>query len=131
MTIKVWKEGSNHKVFTIADKGEECRIDVGVGTSRLSYGDSIAIMTHSGTVRISGNHVHELMKSILRFSSRDMLECWIHFALVTNQAAGRKEIDLNGDRLSFDKGDVDWEKENREREINFNDNYFKRNKETA
>jgi len=129
MTIKAWP--SYHKAteeLTIADKGQECRIDVSVGESSLAYGDSISIKTHAGTVRINGNHVHELMKSVLRFSSREMLETWIRFALLTNKAAGRKVIDLDTDYFDFDEWQVEQEKEDREWETKWNDNYF--NKET-
>jgi hypothetical protein len=129
MTIKAWPR--HHKVtsnLTIADKGQECRIDVSVGESRLTYGDSISIMTRAGTVRINGKHVHELMKSVLRFSSREMLETWIRFALLTNKAAGRRDIDLDTDYFDFDEWQVKEEKDSREWETKWNDNYF--NKET-
>lgn len=124
MTIKVWKRDYIDRALTIANKGKECRIDVAIGTNSRWYDDTIKITTHSGTVKINGNHVHEMMKSIIRFSSRDMLETWIRFALLTNQAAGRKEIDLNGDRFSFEEYHVDKEKRDREREIEWNNNYF-------
>lgn len=130
MTIKVWPKQHRHtEKLTIADKGEECRIDVSVGESPLAYGDIISILTHEGTVRISGNHVHELMKSVLRFSSKDMLETWIRFALLTNKAAGRKDIDMTTDYFELHNHQVEQEKEDREREYNWNQNYF--NKEVA
>ena len=129
MTIKAWPRGyKTIEDLTIADKGQECLINVSVGESRLPYGDSISIMTRAGTVKINGNHVHELMKSILRFSSRDMLETWIRFALLTNKAAGRRDIDLTTDYFDFDEYQVEQEKEDREWETKWNDNYF--NKET-
>ena len=129
MTIKAWPRYHRTKEeLTIADKGQECRIDVSVGESRLAYGDSISIKTYEGTVRINGNHVHELMKSVLRFSSREMLETWIRFALLTNKAAGRRDINLGTDYFDFDEWQLEQEKEDREWETKWNDNYF--NKET-
>lgn len=132
MTIKAWPRG--HKVtelLTIADKGKECRIDISIGTSRLAYGDSINIMTHNGSVEINGNHVHELMKSILRFSSREMLETWIRFALLTNRAAERRDIDLSTDFFDLEEWDIEYEKENREREVEWNNNYFTKRETVA
>ena len=86
-------------------------------------------MTHEGTVKINGNHVHELMKSVLRFSSREMLETWIRFALLTNKASGRRDIDLSTDYFDLDEWQVKTEKEDRDLETKWNDNYF--NKEMA
>jgi len=129
MTIKAWSRYQKPMTeLTIADKGQECRIDILIGNSRLAYGDTIAIKTYAGTVKINGNHVHELMKSILRFSSRNMLETWIRFALLTNKAAGRRDIDLDTDYFDFDEWQVKEEKDSREWETKWNDNYF--NKET-
>ena len=132
MTIKTYTNLPirEYEPIVIADKGKECRIDIDIGTSRLAYGDSIDIMTHDGSVRISGNHVHELMKSILRFSSRDMLKLWIHFALVTNKAAGRKDIDLKTDYFDVTKWQEEEEKEMRDWEEEWNSKYFTK-KETV
>jgi hypothetical protein len=130
MTIKAWdKHQKPMKELTIADKGQECRIDILIGNSRIAYGDNISIMTHEGTIKISGNHVHELMRSILRFSSREMLETWIRFALLTNKASGRRDIDLSTDYFDLDEWQVKTEKEDRDLETKWNDNYF--NKEMA
>ena len=127
MTIKVWnRRSSNPSPKVIAEKGVECCIDVSIGQSRSFYGDSITIKTHEGTVKINGNHVHELMKSILRFSNKEMLECWISFALITNKAAGRKEIDLTTDLYQLDEWKVEQEKDSRDREQTWNKNYFDR-----
>jgi len=123
MTIKVNADRLD-RALTIADKGIECRIDVDV-TCRTRYGDSIKIQTHDGIVQITGNHVHELMKSILRFSSKEMLETWIRFALTTNKASDDRDIDLSTDFYEIDKYDVEYEQRQRENEIEWNANYSK------
>jgi len=123
VTIKVNTDRLDRTV-TIADKGKECRIDVDV-SCRTRYGDSVAIYTHEGSITFTGNHVHELMKSILRFSSKEMLETWIRFALTTNKASDDPNIDLSTDYYDISDYSVEYEREMRENEIEWNANYYK------
>ena len=124
MTIKTRSAYGHKGTYEIAGKGQECRIDVAVGNTRSYYDDKINILTHHGDVWISGNHVHELMKSILRFSSPKMLETWIRFALLTNKADGRKDIDLASDYFDLCEWDINAEKFDRNRELEWNNKYF-------
>lgn len=125
MTIKICREYADHTdSSTIAGRGEECRIDVNIGRYAGAYSDSIDILTHAGHVSITGNHVHELMKSVLRFSSRSMLKEWIRFALLTNKAADREDIDLTSDFFAQSKHALRCEKHQRMMEQEFNSAYF-------
>lgn len=125
MTIKVYIEYADHTdSATIAGRGKECRIDVNIGRLAGAYSDSIDILTHNGHVSITGNHVHELMKSLLRFSSRSMLKEWIRFALLTNKAADQEDIDLTSDFFAQSKHALRCEKSQRMLEQEFNAAYF-------
>jgi hypothetical protein len=130
MTIKAQSNYGNQDILTIADKGQECRIDVDVGRKVGSYSDTINIITYNGDISISGKHVHELMRSILRFSSPRMLQIWIRFALLTNKAAGNKDIDFTLDYFDFDDYDIEHEQDMRKIEMEWNANYFRNQEET-
>ena len=95
-----------------------------IGRLAGAYSDSIDILTYHGQVSITGNHVHELMKSLLRFSSRRMLKEWIRFALLTNKAADREDIDLTSDFFAQSKHALRCEKSQRMLEQEFNSAYF-------
>lgn len=125
MTIKVSYEYADHTDrLTIAGKGKQCRIDVNIGRYAGAYSDSIDILTHEGHVSITGNHVHELMKSVLRFSSRSMLKEWIRFALLTNKAAGQDDIDLTAGFFAQSAHAIRSEATQRMLETEFNSAYF-------
>lgn len=125
MTIKASYEYADHTdSVTIAGKGIECRIDVNIGRYAGAYSDSIDILTYNGHVSITGNHVHELMKSVLRFSSRSMLKEWIRFALLTNKAAGQDDIDLTSDFFAQSDYAIAYEGRQRRNEKEFNSVYF-------
>lgn len=128
MTITAVSKYAALKNIKVAPSGTDCCIDVDIKCNRRGYKDSIYISTSRGHVKINGNHVHELMKSVLRFADRDMLELWVQFAIVTNKAAGRKDLDtsVDGSRWS-----IEYEKKDRETELKFNEHFRQRQKERA
>lgn len=128
MTITAVSKYAALKSIKVAPSGTDCCIDVDINCNRRGYKDSIYISTSRGHVKINGNHVHELMKSVLRFADRDMLELWVQFAIVTNKAAGRKDLDtsVDGSRWS-----IEYEKKDRETELKFNEHFRQRQKERA
>lgn len=105
---------------------EELVIEVEAKANQSKYSPSVTIRSSGGIIEIKGNHFHELVKALLRYSDRDFKQVLSDFIAVTNDAAGGAPIvplDLEKARKEMS---VKMEADARKREKCFNETMKKR-----
>jgi len=86
------------------------------GTHR--YNDWISLEDYEGEVFIKGNHVHDLVSSILRYSSPYMRKLYKELLDITDVATHHKA----NDKYNFDSYQIEAEKRKRKHETKYNQN---------
>ena len=100
---------------------EELVIDVSAKGSSSVYDASVIILSSGGRIELKGNHFHELVKALLRYSDRDFKQVLYNFLAITNDAAGGlplEALDLTEARKSRT---VQIEADSRAQEKRYND----------
>lgn len=126
MVMRVYKHTSSRYTTygntPLVPRGQVLEID---GHSELAismsihgdkYADWIDIEDYQGEISIKGRHVHEIISSILRFSSPIMRKHYRNLLDITEVATG----DNKRDESSFSDADISFEKRRREREEKWN-----------
>ena len=91
---------------------------VQVGIDGTQYKDWISIKNYEGSIKFKGNHVHELVTAILRFSSKGMRDNYKTLLTLTDHATGSKPYQPE----PFTDFDIEWEKKIRKNEKEWNEN---------
>ena len=86
------------------------------GTHR--YNDWISLEDYEGEVFIKGNHVHDLVSSILRYSSPYMRKLYKELLDITDVVTHYK----SNDEYNFHSSQIEAEKTKRKHEIKYNQN---------
>jgi hypothetical protein len=86
------------------------------GTHR--YDDWISLEDYEGEVFIKGNHVHDLVSSILRYSSPYMRKLYKELLDITDVVTNHKD----NDKYNFDISQIEAEKRKRKHETKYNKN---------
>ena len=86
------------------------------GTQR--YNDWISLEDYEGEVFIKGNHVHDLVSSILRYSSPYMRKLYKELLDITDVVTNHKA----NDKYNFDISQIEAEKRKRKNETKYNQN---------
>ena len=86
------------------------------GTYR--YNDWISLEDYEGEVFIKGNHVHDLVSSLLRYSSPYMRKLYKELLDITDVATHHKA----NDKYNFDSSQIEAEKRKRKHETKYNQN---------
>ena len=86
------------------------------GTHR--YDDWISLEDYEGEVFIKGNHVHDLVSSILRYSSPYMRKLYKELLDITDVVTNHKA----NDKYNFDISQIEAEKRKRKHETKYNKN---------
>ena len=112
---------SNNKGHRQSVSGrEELVIEVNASASASVYDAYVTILSSGGKIEIKGQHFHELLKALMRYSDRSFKQLMHDFLIITNDAAGDeplKPLDLTEARAN---GMIDRELDNRQLEQVFN-----------
>ena len=114
MVMRVYKHRvGNKKVFEI-DGHKEVAINMSINGE--AYRDWIDIEHRIGTISIKGGHVHDIISSILRFSSSTMRKHYRELLDMTDIVTGSKRLQDS----DFSDADVSYEERRRKNEIEWN-----------
>ena len=102
----------------VLEMGGRSELIVQVGIDGTQYKDWISIKNYEGSIEFTGNHVHELVTAILRFSSKGMRDKYKTLLTLTDHATGSKPYQPE----PFTDFDIKWEKERRKNEKEWNKN---------
>ena len=95
-------------------------IEVNASASASVYDAYVTILSSGGKIEIKGQHFHELLKALMRYSDRSFKQLMHDFLIITNDADGGeplRPLDLTEARTN---GMVDRESDNRQIEQAFN-----------
>ena len=92
MVTRVYKNRKSRYEFSseLVPKGQVLEIkgrqeiSVQIGISGIKYADWISINDYEGSIELKGNHVHELVTAILRFSSKRMRDTYRQLLDITD-----------------------------------------------
>ena len=81
------------------------------------YRDWLVIEHYAGSVSFKGNHVHDLISSIIRFSTPNMRKHYRNLLNITDKVTGKTSKDIH----KFSEFQIKCEKGNREHQQKFNE----------
>jgi len=102
------------QVLEIEGRQEVC---VQVGIDGIQYKDWISIRDYEGSIKLKGNHVHELVTAILRFSSKRMRDNYRQLLDMTDVVTGSAPYKQE----SFDGFQIEQERLRRKSEKEWNE----------
>jgi len=101
----------------VLEIGGRQELVVKVGINGIQYQDWITIEQYDGSIDLLGNHVHELISAVLRFSSKRMRDSYRSLLDMTDIITESKPYQQE----SFDSFQIECEKLKRENEEEFNE----------